>query len=98
MILFFFGLLISWCRGASIGWHSDDNRQYLKQRDFAVILQSTNAIFDMRFMYMTLVLVGLKAVCYLNSYGKEFKGGLFRFQSGEPETVAPSAGVSFSFL
>ncbi|CAL9239828.1 unnamed protein product [Arabidopsis halleri] len=59
--------LISWCRGASIGWHSDDNRSYLKQRDFA-------------------------AVCYLNSYGKDFKGGLFRFQSGEPATVAPSAG------
>ncbi|CAH8257437.1 unnamed protein product [Arabidopsis lyrata] len=59
--------LISWCKGASIGWHSDDNRSYLKQRDFA-------------------------AVCYLNSYGKDFKGGLFRFQSGEPATVAPSAG------
>ncbi|XP_010415409.1 PREDICTED: uncharacterized protein LOC104701419 [Camelina sativa] len=59
--------LISWCRGASIGWHSDDNRPYLKQRDFA-------------------------AVCYLNSYGKDFKGGLFHFQSGEPATVAPSAG------
>ncbi|XP_010511777.1 PREDICTED: uncharacterized protein LOC104787827 [Camelina sativa] len=59
--------LISWCRGASIGWHSDDNRPYLKQRDFA-------------------------AVCYLNSYEKDFKGGLFRFQSGEPATVAPSAG------
>ncbi|CAN6933290.1 hypothetical protein Bca4012_100970 [Brassica carinata] len=59
--------LISWCRGASIGWHSDDNRQYLKQRDFS-------------------------AVCYLNSYGKDFKGGLFRFQSGEPATIAPSAG------
>lgn len=28
--------LISWCRGASIGWHSDDSRPYLKQRDFAV--------------------------------------------------------------
>ncbi|XP_047250242.1 uncharacterized protein LOC107838780 isoform X3 [Capsicum annuum] len=28
--------LISWCRGASIGWHSDDNRPYLKQRDFAI--------------------------------------------------------------
>jgi hypothetical protein len=61
--------LISWCKGASIGWHSDDNRSYLKQRDFA-------------------------AVCYLNSYEKDFIGGLFRFQSGEPVTVAPSAGVS----
>ncbi|CAN7129501.1 unnamed protein product [Brassica rapa subsp. narinosa] len=59
--------LISWCRGACIGWHSDDNRQYLKQRDFS-------------------------AVCYLNSYGKDFKGGLFRFQCGEPATIAPSAG------
>ncbi|CAH8382799.1 unnamed protein product [Eruca vesicaria subsp. sativa] len=59
--------LISWCRGASIGWHSDDNRQYLKQRDFS-------------------------AVCYLNSYGQDFKGGIFRFQSGEPATVVPSAG------
>ncbi|KAL6561702.1 hypothetical protein OROMI_017303 [Orobanche minor] len=28
--------LISWCMGASIGWHSDDNRDYLKQRDFAL--------------------------------------------------------------
>lgn len=36
----------------------------------------------------------LKAVCYLNSYNKDFKGGLFRFQSGEPATVAPSVGVS----
>ncbi|XP_009105064.1 uncharacterized protein LOC103830987 [Brassica rapa] len=59
--------LISWCRGACIGWHSDDNRQYLKQRHFS-------------------------AVCYLNSYGKDFKGGLFRFQCGEPATIAPSAG------
>lgn len=30
--------LISWCRGASIGWHSDDNRPYLKQRDFACVI------------------------------------------------------------
>ncbi|CAA7058236.1 unnamed protein product [Microthlaspi erraticum] len=59
--------LISWCRGASIGWHSDDNRSYLKQRNFA-------------------------AVCYLNSYEKDFKGGLFRFQSGEPATIVPSVG------
>lgn len=29
---------ISWTRGASIGWHSDDNRPYLKQRDFTVCL------------------------------------------------------------
>lgn len=27
--------LISWTKGAGIGWHSDDNRSYLKQRDFA---------------------------------------------------------------
>ncbi|KAL0402752.1 UNVERIFIED_CONTAM: hypothetical protein Sradi_1916000 [Sesamum radiatum] len=62
--------LISWCKGASIGWHSDDNRDYLKQRDFA-------------------------AVCYLNSYGVDFDGGLFHFQDGEPSTVAPIAGVDF---
>ncbi|KAL1328455.1 hypothetical protein AAHE18_13G374500 [Arachis hypogaea] len=30
-----FTALISWSRGASIGWHSDDNRPYLKQRHFA---------------------------------------------------------------
>ncbi|KAG2701743.1 hypothetical protein I3760_06G058200 [Carya illinoinensis] len=59
--------LISWCRGASIGWHSDDNRPYLKQRAFA-------------------------AVCYLNSFGKDFKGGLFHFQDGEPRTIEPLAG------
>ncbi|XP_021293551.1 uncharacterized protein LOC110423608 isoform X4 [Herrania umbratica] len=58
--------LISWSRGASIGWHSDDNRPYLKQRDFT-------------------------AVCYLNSYQKDFKGGLFHFQDGEPKTIAPLA-------
>ncbi|TXG57131.1 hypothetical protein EZV62_018444 [Acer yangbiense] len=59
--------LISWTSGASIGWHSDDNRPYLKQRDFT-------------------------AVCYLNSYEKDFKGGLFNFQDGEPKTIAPLAG------
>ncbi|XP_034690486.1 uncharacterized protein LOC117918058 isoform X2 [Vitis riparia] len=61
--------LISWTRGASIGWHSDDNRPYLKQRDFA-------------------------AVCYLNSYGKDFKGGLFHFQDGDPTTIVPLAGIT----
>ncbi|KAF8089769.1 hypothetical protein N665_0497s0012 [Sinapis alba] len=51
--------LISWCRGDTIKWHSDDNIQYPKQRDFS---------------------------------GKDFKGGLFRFQSGEPATIVSSAG------
>ncbi|KAL5553328.1 hypothetical protein UlMin_040729 [Ulmus minor] len=59
--------LISWSKGASIGWHSDDNRPYLKQRDFS-------------------------AVCYLNSYGDDFNGGLFHFQDGEPPTVVPLCG------
>ncbi|XP_021641297.2 uncharacterized protein LOC110636073 isoform X2 [Hevea brasiliensis] len=59
--------LISWSKGASIGWHSDDNRPYLKQRDFT-------------------------AVCYLNTYAKDFKGGLFHFQDGEPTTLVPKAG------
>ncbi|KAK9074444.1 hypothetical protein SSX86_007042 [Deinandra increscens subsp. villosa] len=59
--------LISWTRGASIGWHSDDNRPYLKQRDYA-------------------------AVCYLNSYGLDFGGGLFHFQDGEPTTFVPMVG------
>ncbi|KAI5353408.1 PREDICTED: prolyl 3-hydroxylase [Prunus dulcis] len=59
--------LISWSRGSSIGWHSDDNRPYLKQRDFA-------------------------AVCYLNSYGNDFRGGLFHFQDGDPATIVPSGG------
>ncbi|XP_050233988.1 uncharacterized protein LOC126682381 [Mercurialis annua] len=59
--------LISWTKGASIGWHSDDNRPYLKQRDFA-------------------------AVCYLSSFGKDFNGGLFHFQDGEPSTIVPMAG------
>ncbi|XP_068659759.1 uncharacterized protein [Aristolochia californica] len=61
--------LISWCTGASIGWHSDDNRPYLKQRHFA-------------------------AVCYLNSHGRDFKGGLFHFQDAEPATVVPVAGIT----
>ncbi|KAG8074205.1 hypothetical protein GUJ93_ZPchr0006g46208 [Zizania palustris] len=29
--------LISWCKGASIGWHSDDNKPYLKQRAFTAV-------------------------------------------------------------
>ncbi|XP_015957912.1 uncharacterized protein LOC107482048 [Arachis duranensis] len=62
-----FTALISWSRGASIGWHSDDNRPYLKQRHFAV-------------------------VCYLNNYGKDFNGGLFRFQDGQPMSIMPMAG------
>ncbi|KAG4391188.1 hypothetical protein AAZX31_05G127900 [Glycine max] len=33
--------LISWSRGASIGWHSDDNRPYLKQRHFSDVLMYT---------------------------------------------------------
>nr|XP_027098591.1 uncharacterized protein LOC113717943 [Coffea arabica] len=59
--------LISWTKAANIGWHSDDNRPYLKQRDFA-------------------------AVCYLNSYNEDFRGGLFHFQDGEPSTIEPMAG------
>ncbi|XAR64003.1 Procollagen-proline 3-dioxygenase [Bertholletia excelsa] len=59
--------LISWSRGASIGWHSDNDRPYLKQRDYS-------------------------AVCYLNSYGKDFNGGLFHFKDGEPATIVPMAG------
>ncbi|XP_020963779.1 uncharacterized protein LOC107613843 [Arachis ipaensis] len=62
-----FTALIRWSRGASIGWHSDDNRPYLKQRHFAV-------------------------VCYLNNYGKDFNGGLFRFQDGQPMSIMPMAG------
>ncbi|KAI8538801.1 hypothetical protein RHMOL_Rhmol09G0131500 [Rhododendron molle] len=30
-----------WSTGASIGWHSDDNRTYLKQRDFADVVMYT---------------------------------------------------------
>eukprot|EP00249_Psilotum_nudum_P013060 c24129_g1_i1 orf=153-641(+) len=59
--------VVSWTRGAKIGWHSDNNRPYLKQRHFTV-------------------------VCYLNSYGIDFKGGLFHFQEGEPSTFAPAVG------
>lgn len=40
------------------------------------------------------VSVVIKAVCYLNTYGKDFEGGLFHFQDGEPKTIVPSAGVS----
>ncbi|CAN1152076.1 hypothetical protein LINPERHAP2_LOCUS18518, partial [Linum perenne] len=32
-------------------------------------------------------------VCYLNTYGEDFKGGLFRFQDGHPITISPMAGV-----
>ncbi|RZC58242.1 hypothetical protein C5167_005553 [Papaver somniferum] len=32
------------------------------------------------------------AVCYLNNHGKDFKGGVFHFQEGEPTNVVPMAG------
>ncbi|RYR01778.1 hypothetical protein Ahy_B06g080640 isoform C [Arachis hypogaea] len=31
-------------------------------------------------------------VCYLNNYGKDFDGGLFRFQDGQPMSIMPMAG------
>ncbi|XP_020275397.1 uncharacterized protein LOC109849928 isoform X2 [Asparagus officinalis] len=34
--------LISWCKGAYIGWHSDDNRPYLEHRDFAAVCYLNN--------------------------------------------------------
>lgn len=37
--------IISWTKGASIGWHSDDNRHYLKQRDFTVCIAVMYIIF-----------------------------------------------------
>lgn len=40
----------------------------------------------------------IKAVCYLNSHGKDFEGGLFHFKAGEPSSVVPVAGVSNSVL
>ncbi|XP_020104830.1 uncharacterized protein LOC109721542 isoform X5 [Ananas comosus] len=33
-----------------------------------------------------------QAVCYLNNHGKDFKGGIFHFQDGEPSAVVPFAG------
>ncbi|CAM6093377.1 unnamed protein product [Calypogeia fissa] len=60
--------LISWTKGANIGWHSDDNRSYLRQRHYS-------------------------AVCYLNTYEEDFKGGLFHFQGGGPSTIIPSLGT-----
>ncbi|KAM7255352.1 hypothetical protein ACFE04_020593 [Oxalis oulophora] len=32
------------------------------------------------------------AVCYLNAYDKDFKGGLFHFQHGHPSTLIPMPG------
>ncbi|RLN19878.1 uncharacterized protein C2845_PM02G32120 [Panicum miliaceum] len=34
--------LISWCKGASIGWHSDDNKPYLRQRTFTAVCYLNN--------------------------------------------------------
>lgn len=37
-------------------------------------------------------------MCYLNNHGKDFKGGIFHFQDGEPSAVVPFAGVSILSL
>ncbi|KAJ1298048.1 hypothetical protein BS78_01G423900 [Paspalum vaginatum] len=34
--------LISWCKGASIGWHCDDNKPYLRQRAFTAVCYLNN--------------------------------------------------------
>lgn len=101
----------SWTKGASIGWHSDDNRPYLKQRDYAVCVYSKCLLssFVVTIKINTLIVKlcdcyslnififsMFKAVCYLNSYGVDFGGGLFHFQDGEPTTFVPMAGVSCS--
>ncbi|OIW18067.1 hypothetical protein TanjilG_19299 [Lupinus angustifolius] len=105
--------LISWSRGASIGWHSDDNRPYLKQRHFAsnsvmsgdvtsgVLSSILHFSYWIPVMLYTLAVADslcipfgytMKAVCYLNNYGKDFNGGLFHFQDGEPTSIIPMAG------
>lgn len=38
----------------------------------------------------------LKAVCYLNNHGEDYKGGLLQFQDGDPSCIVPVAGVSKS--
>lgn len=40
----------------------------------------------------------LKAVCYLNNHGEDYKGGILQFQDGDPSSIVPVAGVSKSFL
>ncbi|ERN11016.1 hypothetical protein AMTRI_Chr04g244250 [Amborella trichopoda] len=40
--------LISWSCGSSIGWHSDDNRPYLKQRHFAAVCYLSNHSEDFK--------------------------------------------------
>ncbi|KAL2643526.1 hypothetical protein R1flu_011113 [Riccia fluitans] len=34
--------LISWTKGANIGWHSDDNRPYLRQRHYSAVCYLNN--------------------------------------------------------
>ncbi|KAG6400420.1 hypothetical protein SASPL_137251 [Salvia splendens] len=98
--------LISWCKGASIGWHSDDNSDHLKQRDFSVcllvslllrlIVSSTSIMIEVLVILHSVsgssAQGAPRAVCYLNSYEVDFLGGLFHFQDGEPSTIAPMAG------
>jgi len=97
---------ISWSRGASIGWHSDDNRPYLKQRHFSVsVILQFNRFWILNSCYLMiscwhsafifLLVIQWKVVCYLNTCGKDFNGGLFHFQDGEPATIMPASGVSF---
>lgn len=38
----------------------------------------------------------LKAVCYLNNHGEDYKGGILKFQDGDPSSIVPIAGVSKS--
>jgi len=40
----------------------------------------------------------MKAVCYLNSFEEDFRGGIFHFQDGEPANFVPMSGVSESLL
>jgi len=49
-----------------------------------------------QYSFLTDFYLLIKAVCYLNSHGKDFKGGLFQFKDGDPSSVVPVAGVSNS--
>ncbi|OWM76692.1 hypothetical protein CDL15_Pgr009257 [Punica granatum] len=60
--------------------------------EYELCIEFTGLVRSDHFAYGVRPYVVKKAVCYLNTHGRSFSGGLFHFQDGEPKTVVPSAG------
>ncbi|GAX81386.1 hypothetical protein CEUSTIGMA_g8817.t1 [Chlamydomonas eustigma] len=88
--------LISWCKGSSIGWHSDDNREYLSQRYISGVLYLNNPNSPSAVESSNTLKAGVSAGnVIMQDIG--FEGGDLCFQEGKPNRVTPAAGTLVTY-